>query len=304
VNTGSSSFARGNFLAATAAAVGAAAVASPLEAVADGRRKLQVNGISMYVEEHGSGKPVLLLHGWPDSANLWRHQVPFLVANGFRVLTPDLRGFGRSDRPADVNAYAVRNSVSDAVALLDAYGVDAAYVVGHDWGAAVAWTIAALHPERVRKLVAVSVPHPLSPVTLRQREMAWYQLFFQFSGIAEASLQYNDWALFRELLRDNGDINRYVVELARENALTASLNWYRANLAPHAPGPPASLPPVQAATLGIWSTNDHYIDGERMKMSERFVKGSWRYEQIEGASHWIPLDAPARLNQLISGWLV
>lgn len=203
-----------------------------------------------------------------------------------------------------MSAYAVQNSVSDAVALLDAYGVDAAYVVGHDWGAAVGWTIAALHPQRVRKLVAVSVPHPLSPVTLRQREMAWYQLFFQFTGIAEASLQYNDWALFRELLRDNGDIDRYVVELARGDALTASLNWYRANLAPHAPGPPASLPPVQAATLGIWSTNDHYIDGERMKMSERFVKGSWRYEQIEGASHWIPLDAPARLNQLIGGWLV
>ncbi len=80
MNTGSSSFTRGNFLAGTAAAVGAAAVASPLEAVADGARRLQVNGISMYVEEHGSGKPVLLLHGWPDSANLWRHQVPFLVA--------------------------------------------------------------------------------------------------------------------------------------------------------------------------------------------------------------------------------
>jgi pimeloyl-ACP methyl ester carboxylesterase len=87
--------------------------------VADVGRKIQVNGISMYVEEHGSGsrKPVLMLHGWPDSASVWRHQVPFLVANGFRVLTPDLRGFGRTDWPADVNAYAIRNSVSDAVAL-------------------------------------------------------------------------------------------------------------------------------------------------------------------------------------------
>src|ERR1700693_6464287 len=111
MNTGSSSFSRGKFLAATAAAVGAAPVTIPLEAVAEGGRKLQMNDISMYVEEHASGKPVLLLHGWPDSANLWRHQVPFLVANGFRVLTPDLRGFGRSDRPADGDGCAVGNSV-------------------------------------------------------------------------------------------------------------------------------------------------------------------------------------------------
>jgi pimeloyl-ACP methyl ester carboxylesterase len=305
MSNGGSSFPRGNFIAAAAAAVGAAAMATPLEAAADGGRKVQVNDISMYVEEHGSGtgKPVLMLHGWPDTANVWRYQVPFLVANGFRVITPDLRGFGRTDWPADVSAYTVRNSVNDAVALLDAYRLESAYLVGHDWGSAVAWTIAALHPERVRKLVAISVPHPLSPVTLRQREMGWYQLFFQFTGIAEASLQNDDWALFRELLRNNGDIDSYVLELARKNALTSSLNWYRANVAPHAPAPPRSLPLVQAPTLGIWSTNDHYIDGERMKISERFVKGSWRYKQIEGASHWIQLDAPARLNQLINDWL-
>jgi pimeloyl-ACP methyl ester carboxylesterase len=155
----------------------------------------------------------------------------------------------------------------------------------------------------VRKLVVLSVPHPLAPRTLRQREMAWYQLFFQFEEIAEAWLQQDDWALFREFTRGNGDVDRYISDLSRPGALTASLNWYRANLAPRMPGPPPNLQPVVTPTLGIWSTNDHYLDGERMKMSGRFVKGPWRYEQIEGASHWIPLDAPDRLNQLLLEWL-
>jgi pimeloyl-ACP methyl ester carboxylesterase len=277
---------------------------NPLAALGDRARMIQVNGISIYVEQHGSGKPVLLLHGWPDSHYVWRNQVPFLAANGFRVITPDLRGFGSSDRPEGVSAYSLQNAVGDALGVLDAHDVGAADVVGHDWGAAVAWLIAALHPDRVRKLVVLSVPHPLSPLTLRQREMAWYQLFFQFDGVAEAWLQQDDWALFRELLRNNGDIARYVTDLSRESALTASLNWYRANLAPRLPRPLPSLPLVQAPTLGIWSTNDHYLDGERMKISDRFVKGPWRYEQIEGASHWIPLDAPDRLNQVLIEWLV
>jgi pimeloyl-ACP methyl ester carboxylesterase len=276
---------------------------NPVATLGDRTRMIQVNGVSIYVEEHGSGKPVLLLHGWPDSHYVWRNQVPFLVANGFRVITPDLRGFGSSDRPEAVSAYSRQNSVADALGILDAYGIGGADVVGHDWGAAVAWLIAALHPDRVGKLVVLSVPHPLAPLTLRQREMAWYQLFFQFAGIAEAWLQHDDWALFRQLLHGNGDIDRYVADLSRENALKASLNWYRANVAPQPPGPLPSLPLVQAPTLGIWSTNDHYLDGERMKMSSRFVKGPWRYEQIEGASHWIPLDAPNRLNQLLIEWM-
>ena len=264
---------------------------------------MQVNGISLYVEDHGSGRPVLLLHGWPDSAHLWRNQIPFLVENGFHAIAPDLRGLGRSDRPKGVAAYSLQNAVGDVVGILDAFGIQAADIVGHDRGAAVAWFTAAAHPHRVHKLVVLSVPHPLAPPTLRQREMAWYQLFFQFEGIAEAWLQHDDWALFRELARGNGDVDRYISDLSRPDALTASLNWYRANLAPRMPGSPPNLPLVDAPTLGVWSTNDHYLDGERMKMSGRFVKGSWRYEQLDGASHWIPLDASDRLNQLLIEWL-
>ena len=264
---------------------------------------LEVNGISLHVEDLGSGRPVLLLHGWPDSSYLWRNQIQFLVKNGYRAIAPDLRGFGRSDRPEAVAAYSLQNVVSEVVGILDALNIETADIVGHDWGAGVAWFTASFHPDRVRRLVALSVPHPLAPPTLLQREMAWYQLFFQFEGIAEAWLQHDNWALFRHFSRGDGDMDRHISDLSRAGALTASLNWYRANLVPRMPGPPSELPLVQAPTLGIWSTNDHYLDGERMKMSARFVKGPWRYEQIEGASHWIPLDAADRLNQLLIEWL-
>ena len=261
------------------------------------------DGVSLYVEDQGSGRPVLLLHGWPDSSYLWRNQISFLVANGFRAVAPDQRGFGRSDRPEGVAAYSLQNAVVDSVGILDALGIDKADIVAHDWGAAVAWITAAAYPNRVRRLVVLSVPHPLAPFTLRQREMAWYMLFFQFEGIAEAWLQRDDWVLFREMLRGNGDIDRYISDLSRPDALKASLNWYRANVAPHLPESPRQLPPVKAPTLGIWSSNDHYLDGERMKMSGQFVKARWRYEQIDDASHWIPLDAPDRLNRLLIEWL-
>ena len=150
---------------------------------------LQVNGISLNVAEHGAGVPVILLHGWPDSGYLWRHQVPYLVDHGFRVIVPDLRGLGQSERPAEVAAYTLPNVVADVAGILDELGIQTAHVVGHDWGAAVAWFTAMLIPDRVRRLVVLSVPHPLAPATLRQREMAWYQLLFQFEGIAEAQLQ-------------------------------------------------------------------------------------------------------------------
>jgi pimeloyl-ACP methyl ester carboxylesterase len=152
-------------------------------------------------------------------------------------------------------------------------------------------------------MVIISVPHPGVPLTLRQQEMGWYQLFFQFAGIAEATIQHDDWAWLRAFTRGDGDLDRWIEDLGRPGALTASLTWYRANLAPRMPGPPPDLPPVTAPTLGIWSTGDHYLDGERFRESGTYVQGRWRYEEIEGASHWIPVDAPGRLNDLLLEWL-
>jgi pimeloyl-ACP methyl ester carboxylesterase len=261
------------------------------------------NGVDLYVEVHGAGDPVLLLHGWPDSADLWRDVTPALTAAGYQVITPDQRGFGRSSCPADVAGYKIAHAVADVAAVLDAVGAPTAHVVGHDWGAAVAWATAMYLPDRVRTLTAVSVPHLAAPDTARQREMAWYTLFFQFAEIAEATLQYDDWAALRELTPGYKDIDRAIADLSRPGALTATLNWYRANLAPRMPGPPPKLPPVTAPTLGIWSDGDRYLDGARMRASGELIQGPWRYAEISGATHWIPLDAPQELSGLILDWL-
>jgi pimeloyl-ACP methyl ester carboxylesterase len=275
------------------------------------------NGVELHVEVHGDGDPVLLLHGWPDDAGLWRHQVPALTKAGFLVIAPDLRGFGRSARPAGQDAYKLASSVADVAAILDAVAgltpqaegrpeasrENTVHVVGHDWGAAVAWLTAMYLPDRVRTLTALSVPHPAAPVTARQREMAWYQLFFQFEEVAEATLRHDDWAALRELASGYRDLDRAIANLSRPGALTASLNWYRANLAPRRPGQRPELPPVKAPTLGIWSDGDRYLDGARMRASGDLVKGPWRYAEISGATHWIPLDAPEELNALLLDWL-
>lgn len=264
---------------------------------------MRINDIDLHVEDHGTGTPVLLLHGWPDSANLWRDQIPALTAAGFRAVAPDLRGFGRSDKPEGVDAYAFPVILSDVLGILDQLGIDKAHVVGHDFGAALAWNMAMRASERVERLIVLSVGHPAAPRSIEQREKAWYQLFNMFEGIAEQWWQHDDWALFRAVFGSLRDVDRAIADLSRPGALTASLNWYRANLAPRPPGPLPEMPKVTAPTLGIWSSGDAFMAEDRMIASERFVDAEWRYERIKGASHWIPLDVPDRLNQLLLDWL-
>src|SRR5512142_786423 len=161
--------------------------------------RITANGISLNVVESGSGPAVLLLHGFPDSSALWRHQIPELVDAGYRVIAPDLRGFGESDRPDGIEHYTMPTLVGDVLGILDSLGVSRAAVVGHDWGAALGWALAALAAERVDRLAALSVGHPSGYLTdsIRQRELSWYMLFFQFVGVAEEALARDDWALLR-----------------------------------------------------------------------------------------------------------
>jgi pimeloyl-ACP methyl ester carboxylesterase len=222
-----------------------------------------------------------------------------------RVVAPDLRGFGDSDKPEGVEHYALRRIVADVLAVLDELGIERTHVVGHDFGAVVAW-LAIVAPERVERLVAMSVGHPnaLRDPSIEQREKAWYQLFCQFAGAAEVLLTRDDWKLFRQVLRGAGDVDRYIADLSRPGALTAGLNWYRANLSPYRqvePRPP--FPAVSAPTLGLWSSGDNYLTEEGMVGTAEHVMGPWRYERIDGASHWIQLDAPARINELLVEFL-
>lgn len=197
-------------------------------------RSVRVAGESFPVVDAGTGVPVLLLHGFPDSRHLWRHQVTALLAAGYRVLVPDLRGFGDAPRPAEVAAYRRPRLVADVIGLLDALGVHRVHLVGHDFGASLAWTLAGTFPDRFDRVVALSVGVHSSPgwKTVAQREKSWYFDFFQKAGVAERELRAQDWALLRALLRDQGDVSRYLRDLDRPGALTAALNWYRATFGP------------------------------------------------------------------------
>ena len=256
--------------------------------------------------DESEGVAVLLLHGFPDSSRLWRHQVPALVDAGLRVIAPDLRGFGDSDRPEAVEEYAMRRSFADVLAVLDTLGIERAHVVGHDWGAGLAWALAAWAPARVERLVVMSVGHPntLREPSIEQREKAWYQLLFQFAGVAEELIRRDDWKLFRQMIGGAVDRDRYVADLSRPGALTAGLNWYRANASPAQElERTRPFPPVAAPTLGIWSSGDSFLTEEGMLGSSDHVTGQWRYERIEEAGHWLQLDAPERVNELLVEFL-
>jgi pimeloyl-ACP methyl ester carboxylesterase len=182
-------------------------------------------------------------------------------------------------------------------------------VVGHDWGAAVAWFVAMLAPDRVDHLVAISVgcPGAAGPPSLEALQKGWYRILVQFEGVAEELFQRNDWYLLREMLQGGGDgIDRYIATLSEPGALTAGLNWYRANvpvdrLIPSGVGP--QLPPVKAPTMGIFGTADPYLTEDAMVRSASKVKGPWRYERLEGAGHFIPVEEPERLNALLVDFL-
>ena len=268
---------------------------------------IEANGLQFYVRDEGSGTPVILLHGFPDTGDVWPKQVPALVQHGFRAIVPDMRGRGRSGKPEAVSDYRLWSIVRDVTGILDALRIERAHVVGHDWGAGVAWLVAALAPERVDRLVAISVgaPGAAARPTLEAFQKGWYRLLFLFEGVAEEVIQRDDWYLFRMFLGGAQDTDAYVKTLSEPGALTPALNWYRANLPVQAlfgrSGGP-QLPMVKADTLGIWSTGDLYLTEDAMTRSEQRVQGRWRYERFEG-SHWVPLDEPDRLNRLLLEFL-
>jgi pimeloyl-ACP methyl ester carboxylesterase len=266
--------------------------------------RIEVDGVGLEVEDTGGGTPVLFLHGWPDSGRLWREQVPALTGAGFRCIVPDLRGFGASDKPKEVDAYALPTLVGDVAGLLDQLDVSRAHVVGHDWGAALGWVTASLLADRVDHLVAISVGFPAAFATagLAQREKSWYMLLFQFRDVAEQWLSMDNWRNFREWA-GHPDADE-VIAVLEKGTLTPGLNWYRANVAPETllTGPPP-LPPVQAPTMGVWSSGDVALTEAQMTGSQPFVAGPWRYERIEEVGHWVPLEAAGTLNRLLLDFL-
>jgi pimeloyl-ACP methyl ester carboxylesterase len=269
-------------------------------------RRIEVNDLRLRVVDEGEGTPVLLLLGFPDSASLWRQQIPALLEAGFRTIAPDLRGFGESERPLQKEAYQILNVLSDLTGILDALGVERVHVVGHDWGAAVGWSLASFMPDRVDQLVAMSVGHmaAFASAPIEQREKSWYMLLFFFEEVAEEVLRRDGWKFFRQWARDHPECERWIRDLERPGALTAALNWYRANLTPESLfAEPPAFPKVGADTLGLWSTGDAYLTEGQMVASSSYVDGSWSYERVDGASHWMQLDRPEDVNRHLLSFL-
>jgi pimeloyl-ACP methyl ester carboxylesterase len=169
-------------------------------------RFVETNGIRMHIAERGSGPLVILCHGFPESWYSWRHQLPALAAAGFHAVAPDMRGYGGTDRPEAIERYTILHLVGDVIGLIDALGEERAVVVGHDWGAPVAWHAALLRPDRVRGVVGLSVPHlprgPISPLAGLRQALGedFYMVYFQRPGVAEAELERDPRATLRRLL--------------------------------------------------------------------------------------------------------
>jgi pimeloyl-ACP methyl ester carboxylesterase len=266
--------------------------------------RAEVNGVGIEYEVTGEGRPVILLHGFPDSGRVWRNQVPALAAAGFQVIVPDLRGYGKSDKPGDVASYAMPLLLGDVIGVLDDLGAERAHVVGHDWGAAVAWALASFVPQRVDHLAALSVGHPaaFAAAGFTQREKSWYMLLFQFEGIAERWLSDNDWANFRAWA-GHPDADTVIAELAA-GSLTPGLSWYRAIVPPESLlAPRLELPPVPAPTMGVWSSGDIALTEAQMTGSAERVSGPWRYEVLPDVGHWMQLEAPEAVNRLLTDFL-
>jgi pimeloyl-ACP methyl ester carboxylesterase len=272
-------------------------------AIAQTSRSYAVNGIEMHVVVTGSGPDVLLLHGFPDSHELWRHQIPALVGAGFRVIAPDLRGFGLTEIPkGGVAAYRADQLVADVVSLLDVLGVTTVRLVAHDWGAVIGWLFAIKHPERIDRYVAISVGHPTSYARggFKQKLMGWYILMFQLRGLAEWLFSFNDFALFKRLSGFPQELPNWRADLGRPGRLTAAMSYYRANAALILPFDRGN---VSVPVTGIWSSEDVALAERQMVNSAQFCKAGWRYERIDGVGHWLPLEAPERLNPLLLEYL-
>jgi pimeloyl-ACP methyl ester carboxylesterase len=262
------------------------------------------------------GEPVVLLHGFPQSARCWDAVTPALAAAGLRTVAPDQRGYSPRARPVGRAAYRLSELVADAAAVVEAALAEAgrprAHVVGHDWGAVVAWALAGYRPELVRTVTGISAPPPgaMAAALHRPRQLlaSWYMAVFAVPGVAErlfAAPAGSAWspALVRLLVRSGqtrARAERDAAGLADPAALTAALSWYRAIPLVH-PGP---VPQAIAPALFVWSDGDTALTRDAAERAPAHVAGPYRYAELRGVSHWIPDEAPDALAELLLDHLV
>lgn len=272
----------------------------------------ELGEVRLHYVEAGEGPLVILLHGFPDFWYTWRHQIPALAAAGFRVVAPDMRGYNLSSKPAGVAAYDIDRLTADIRDLIRERGEQAARLAGHDWGAAVAWATAMNHPEVVDRLAILNVPHPRTLIRglrrPRQLLKSWYMFFFQLPWLPERLMRAWHWRGFRVLalgpaVRPGAfspeDIDRYVEAWSQPGAATASINYYRAAFRQSPRRALARLRVVNAPTRVIWGELDHVLGKELAEPDRADVPNLERVVRLPDASHWVHLDEPERVNQLL-----
>jgi pimeloyl-ACP methyl ester carboxylesterase len=259
-------------------------------------------GLTFDVTDTGplAGRVVTLLHGFPEDRQCWTALAAVLNDAGYRTLAPDQRGYSPDARPTTRRAYTLDHLAGDALALAETAGADRFDVVGHDWGASVAWYLSGHHPERVRSLTALSVPHPAAFAAAMshstQALRSWYMLFFQLPVLPELIFDRAGERRFVARLRATGldeeSARRFA---ARAGALTGPLNWYRAlpfELRQR-------LGPVTTPTLFVWGDQSRFITREAAEDCARHVNGPYRFVVLPGASHWLPSASAPEVAPLL-----
>lgn len=273
-------------------------------------KQATLNGLSFHYVEAGDpmGKPVILLHGFPEFWYGWRHQIPVLAEAGYRVIALDQRGYNLSAKPKEVAAYATSQLAADVVALMDHIGAEKVCLAGHDWGASVAWSVATNYPQRLNKLAILNVPHSRVMARhlrkdFRQMTKSWYIFFFQIPWLPEFLLGLGDNARLAKAFRKSGhkdtfsdtDMAEYRQAWRQPGALTAMLNWYRAIFRG---GRRIAKEKIKVPTLIIWGEQDIALRVELAHESLEFCEDG-RLEFIPEATHWVQQDAPDKVNKLL-----
>ena len=273
----------------------------------------EVNGVRLHYVEAGEGPLVVLLHGFPEFWYSWRHQIPAIADAGYHVVAPDMRGYNRSEKPAGWRAYDAEHLAGDIAALIRHFGVEKAHVVGHDWGAAVAYLTAMEHPDVVERLAILNVPHPARMLaafrTVRQLRKSWYMFFFQIPFLPERLLARGGFSFAKRSLRadspgsfSDADIERYVEAWSQPGALTGMINYYRAALRQSPRKALERLNPISCPVLVIWGERDRYLGRELAQPDPKWVPNV-RVERLSEATHWVQHDAPERVNELLTEFL-
>lgn len=279
-------------------------------------RIIRTNGIAMNVMVAGDpkGKPVILLHGFPEFWYGWRNQIQPLVDAGFYVWIPDQRGYNLTDKPPELGDYRIDELVLDMVGLLRATGHDKVNIVGHDWGAMVAWWLALRYPEYIEKLVIMNVPHPeiygkfIGGLDVRQIAKSMYAVFFQLPFLPEGLFHAANSKVMLNYLKFNSrkgsfsdaDLAEYQKAWSQKGALKAMLNWYRAYVR-HSPTPPDDWT-VSPPTLMIWGKKDTYLSHRMAGPSIEWCKDG-RLVLFEDATHWVQHDKADEVNTLLVEFL-